>query len=81
MRVYDNGTYRDMSTEEMAEHQKDILPSPRERINELKQKLCDTDYIVLKIAEGAASFKDYAEVIKQRAEWRDEINRLEKEVE
>ena len=46
-------------------------------INELKQKLVDTDYIACKIAEGVATVEEYAEELKQRQEWRDEINRLE----
>lgn len=49
-------------------------------ICELKQKLADTDYIACKIAEGAATAEEYAEELKQRQEWREEINRLNKEV-
>ena len=49
-------------------------------IEDLKCKLRDTDYVVLKIAEGAATKEDYAETIKQRAAWRKEINDLEKVV-
>ena len=47
------------------------------QIEELKQKLADTDYIACKIAEGVATVEEYAEELKQRQEWRDEINRLE----
>lgn len=47
------------------------------RIAELKRKLEDTDYAVIKIAEGAATQEEYAEVIEQREEWRKEINKLE----
>ena len=58
-----------------------ILPDPREeaqsRILELKQKLADTDYNILKIVEGAATLPEMAEVIKNRAAWRKEINELE----
>lgn len=49
----------------------------KRRIAELKQMLRDTDYMVLKIAEGAAVVEEYSEQIKQRAEWRAEINELE----
>lgn len=49
------------------------------RIAELKQKLAETDYIVLKIAEGSATKKEYAEKIAQRQAWRTEINDLEAE--
>ena len=48
------------------------------QIEELKQKLSDTDYIACKIAEGAATIKEYAKELQQRQEWREEINRLER---
>lgn len=48
------------------------------RIDELKQKLLETDYAVIKIAEGAATVDEYAEVITNRSKWREEINELEK---
>ena len=52
------------------------------RIAELKQKLADTDYVVIKQIEGAtitASEKSrYDDIIAQRQHWRDEINKLEK---
>lgn len=47
------------------------------RITELKQQLSDTDYAVIKIAEGAATLEEYAEMIAQRSQWRKEINDLE----
>lgn len=47
------------------------------RISELKQLLRDTDYVVIKIAEGAATTDEYADVIESRKEWRKEINELE----
>ena len=47
------------------------------RIAELKQMLSDTDYILIKLAEDAASREEYAEELAQRAEWRKEINELE----
>lgn len=48
------------------------------RINELKQKLSDTDYIACKIAEGVATADEYAEMISQRQQWRNKINELER---
>lgn len=48
------------------------------KIDELKQKLADTDYIACKIAEGAATIKEYANELQQRQQWREEINRLER---
>lgn len=47
------------------------------KIAELKQKLQDTDFHILKIVEGAATLSDCAEVISKRASWRKEINELE----
>lgn len=47
------------------------------RIAELKEKLRDTDYAIIKVMEGAATLADYAELIAQRGCWRQEINRLE----
>lgn len=47
-----------------------------DRIAVLKSKLAETDYIACKIAEGAATVEEYAEVIEQRQEWRNEINLL-----
>lgn len=46
------------------------------RIAELKRFLADTDYVAAKIAEGAATREDYADVLAQRQAWRDEINAL-----
>ena len=48
-----------------------------ERIAQLKQLLADTDYTVIKIAEGAATQQEYADVMAQRQAWRAEINELE----
>ena len=49
----------------------------QERIAELKAKLSETDYIVIKIAEGEATQEEYAEVLTSRKAWRAEINELE----
>ena len=63
------------SAEEKAAEEK------QNRIAELKRMLSETDYIVLKIAEGSATKKEYAEKIAQRQAWRTEINDLEAELE
>lgn len=47
------------------------------RIDDLKRKLTDTDYVIIKIAEGAATAEEYADVIASRKAWREEINALE----
>lgn len=44
---------------------------------QLKQYLADTDYVVIKIAEGVATKEEYAEVLQKRAEARFRINELE----
>lgn len=46
----------------------------------LKSQLTETDYVVIKIAEGVATEKEYADVLKDRAEWRKRINALEEEL-
>jgi len=46
------------------------------RIAKLKAMLAQTDYVAAKIAEGAATVAEYAEVVAQRQGWRDEINEL-----
>ena len=50
------------------------------RIEELKKNLKDTDYAVIKIAEGAATKEEYSNVISNREAWRKEINELEANV-
>lgn len=47
------------------------------RLSELKQRLRDTDYCVIKIAEGSATFEEYLETIENRKKWRSEINDIE----
>lgn len=46
-------------------------------IRQLKYKLAQTDYAVIKIAEGAATADEYSEIIAQRQTWRARINELE----
>ena len=49
----------------------------RLKIAEYKGNLAATDYIAIKIAEGAATPEEYAEELAHRRYWRSEINRLE----
>ena len=49
----------------------------QEEISELKSKLAASDYAVIKIAEGAATPEEYADLISQRQQWRARINELE----
>ena len=74
--ISENGIVREMTEEEIA----NIPPIDNSaQIFELKRKLAETDYIACKIAEGVATKAEYAEQIKQRQLWREEINRLESE--
>lgn len=52
-----------------------------EKIRVLKEKLQNTDYIACKLAEGTATKEEYANELLKRQEWRDEINKFEKEIE
>ena len=79
MRVYDNGVYRDMTDEEEAMLRMNSEVSVETQINELKEKLRETDYQAIKYAEGLINEEDYAPTKKQRQEWRNEINKLESE--
>lgn len=77
----ESGKYHIEDTGEYYEVVKNAEPSEEDikqaRINELKQLLADTDYVVIKIAEGSATTEEYASVIANRKEWRAEIQRLE----
>lgn len=48
------------------------------RIGELKAYLSRTDYVAIKIAEGAATQEEYAEILEERRKARKEIGALEK---
>ena len=50
-------------------------------IEELKQYLQETDYVVIKIAEGVATTDEYADIITKRQETREKINELQAEIE
>lgn len=64
--------------------QEDVINN---KILKLKSNLDSTDYMVLKIAEAETDEEKqelrelYAEELKQRKEWREEINELEKQLE
>lgn|SRR5574344_256978 len=51
------------------------------KISDLRAKLEDTDYISIKIAEGAATKEEYASKLTDRAEWRKQISELQDEIE
>lgn len=55
------------------------LEAAERQEQELLQKLRDTDYVAIKIAEGAVAEDEqqrYEEIKAQRAEWRDQVNAL-----
>jgi len=56
------------------------IKEKEDRIKELKKYLTDTDYVVIKIAEGAATTEEYQDIIDQRVSARNEINTLENDI-
>ena len=76
MRVYDNGKYRDMTAEEIAER-KANQPSVSVRIEMLKAELASTNYKAIEYAEGWLTEEEYAPIKAERQAIRDEINELE----
>ena len=52
----------------------------KREIASLKKQLADTDYCVIKIAEGVATTEEYAEILAQRQTWRARINELLEEL-
>lgn len=63
------------------DNSQDILKEQKTaRINELKFLLNSTDYQAIKYAEGIISAEEYAPIKSQRQVYRDEINKLEKEL-
>ena len=80
----------EITEQEWNEHLSRIMPQSiqytaeqiqaQNRIRQLKQLLSDTDYQAIKYAEGMLSAEEYASMKAQRQAWRDEINRLEKEI-
>ena len=72
-------------TEDENYYKVELIPEPsQEELNKreiewLKAYLSDTDYVVVKIAEGVATAEQYAEILEKRAEAREQINKLEGE--
>lgn len=86
MKRYENRKYVDITEEEIQQikAEQDAYKQTSEyklsKIAELKQKLTDTDYNIIKIVEGSATLSEMANIIKQRKMWRAEINELEKQL-
>lgn len=74
--AYENEDYEDIQRYR-------VIPEERRyqsKIDELKNKLSATDYVVIKIAEGAAKSEEYKSIIDDRAKWRLEINALQEKL-
>lgn len=65
--------------EEKAMQEVEIPVDHSQEIAELKKRLADTDYCVIKIAEGVATKEEYADIIAERAELRMRINEMEQQ--
>ncbi len=94
---YDNDTEEQILNEKTNEYETKIIKHPKlvpydnskelkreyalNRISELKSLLFESDYRAIKYAEGLYTEEEYAPYKTQRQEYRDEINRLEKELE
>ena len=78
MKKYVVGKYVEMTKEEI--EVMNVEPSAELEIQELKDKLKNSDYQAIKYAEGWLSEEEYAPVKAQRHQWRDRINELEQEV-
>lgn len=75
MKIMRNGVLCDMTGEEELL----TVPSPADRIEELKALLAGTDYKTLKYVEGRLSAEEFELSNAQREAWRAEINLLEGE--
>ena len=86
VRVIDGKIFVGKTDEEKEEDRKraEMMPFPQpkglqldEAVDGYKAKLAETDYVVIKIAEGVADRSEYEDVLAQRAEWRRRIEELE----
>lgn len=67
----------DMTSEEVAEHEKGSAGTAEEQICILKEELASYDYIGTKIAMGVATREEYAEKIAYTETLRKKIRELE----
>lgn len=86
---WEYGLYTPYTEEELARKEAEEAEVERlSQIEDYKAKLASTDYVLTKMVEYNVSntvmpeedAARYADIIKQREEWRAEINRLESEV-
>lgn len=84
MKVYENGKYRDMTPEEVAEHNKRVAEYTKtareQEIEEMKQDLASSDYKIIKCMEcfllGKELPYDINALHEERQAKRDEINEI-----
>ena len=73
--------YTPYTEEELATMEKESQERAiQKEISTLKSNLQETDYVATKIAEGVSSKEDYTDILARRAEWRQEINDLESQL-
>lgn len=85
MKVYENGKYRDMTPEEVAEHNKRVVEYTKtareQEIEDMKQDLASSDYKIIKCMEYYLLGKDLPYDIdklhEERQNQRNEINKRE----
>lgn len=73
--IYENGEFSEPKEPEI-----DEIEAKSRRITVLKDLLFKSDYKAIKYAEGLMLESEYAPIKAERQSWRDEINRLEKEI-
>lgn len=73
MKKYLNGSYVDMTSQDLAEYKEQPIDYQAE-ISELKAELAATDYKCLKFVDGALSEEEYTPVREYRQNLRDQIN-------
>ncbi len=64
-------------TRELVEDNTPVGIDYADEIARCKQRLAETDYVAIKIAEGAASHEEYAELIAERKALRERIGEME----
>ena len=75
--VAEDGTFTEYTLDEVIDSDKSNIEKRAwldMHIHNMKRQLVETDYIALKIAEGAATADEYAEQIVSRQAIRDTIN-------
>ena len=76
--IVDDPTYEERKAAEEAERQRrEAAEAIAAEVATLKKNLSDSDYAIIKIAEGVATKEEYATLIANRATWRQRINELE----